>query len=95
MANFLDPFRGNASGETKKNLSVRAVGPIAQPNLRKPQPAPSPSQLNRAAAIYGAAASVFGVLTIYMFTQGMWVTGLIMVVTTAALAGYSWYFFRS
>jgi hypothetical protein len=96
MGNLMDPFRGKGGGGNPPNrtVSVRSVGPIQQRDIRKPILQASRQDLSRAAAIYGAASSVFAVLTVFMFFKGMWVTGLIMIVPTFCLAGFSWYYMK-
>ena len=91
MANMLDLFKGkptNSQNKPKAAVSVYSVGPIARPIQ---QPAAQDSSLPRAAAIYGAAAAVFAVLTVFYLIKGIWFTGLVMIVPTLCLAGFAYY----
>ncbi|HVY13216.1 MAG TPA: hypothetical protein VHB73_06600 [Alphaproteobacteria bacterium] len=75
-------------------VSVYSVGPIAKPVMQKPG-APQNVPLPRAVAVYGAAAAVFAVLTIFYFIRGQWWTGLIMILPTFCLAGFTWYYLKA
>jgi hypothetical protein len=88
MVQLPDLFK-NRTGKTvpRNQISVSSVGPIAR---HIQQPATGQSALPRAAAIYGAAAAVFAVLTIFMLFKGQWVTGLIMIVPTFCLGGFAY-----
>lgn len=96
MGNMMDNFRGKPpqNPQSRNTVSVRSVGPVPSRNIRQPVVPPSNETLSRAAAIYGAAAAVFAVLTVFMFIQGMWFTGLIMIVPTFCLGGFSWYYMK-
>jgi hypothetical protein len=94
MGNMLDKFRGQKAPDSKNTVSVYSVGPIAKPMGQQRAPLQD-SRLPRAVAIYGAAAAVFAVLTIFYFIQGMWFTGLILIVPTFCLGGFSWYYLKA
>lgn len=96
MGNMLDFFRGSqtgASGKRPNTVSVYSVGPLAKPLGQKPGLQQN-SQLPRAVAVYGVAAAVFGVITLYYLFSGMWLTGLIMIVPTFCLSGFAWYYLK-
>jgi hypothetical protein len=93
MGNMLDKFKGSKSSGPKNTVSVYSVGPIAKPAMQRN--AVGDSKLPRAVAIYAAAAAVFAVLTVFYFIQGMWFTGLILVVPTFCLGGFSWYYLKA
>lgn len=95
MANITDPRNNKPAQKAKGTISVRAVGPVPQTDIRKAPPRMTRQDLSRASAIYGAAASVFGVLTVFMLFKGMWVTGLIMIVPTFCLGGFAWYYLKA
>ncbi|NDE89702.1 MAG: hypothetical protein EB059_00965 [Alphaproteobacteria bacterium] len=89
MSNFLDKFKGRPAAPAKSALSVYSVGPIARP---LPQRSPAANAaLPRAAAIYGAAAAVFAVLTVFYLIKGIWFTGLVMIIPTICLGGFAYY----
>ncbi len=94
MGNMLDMFKGKPtnSAKPKNTLSVYSVGPLAKPIQSTPQ---ADSSLPRAAAIYGAAAAVFAVLTVFYLIKGIWFTGIIMILPTICLGGFAYYNMKS
>lgn len=98
MGNMLDFFRKGPEQKDaprKSNtVSVYSVGPVPGRNIRQPVVKPSSEELTRASAIYAAGAAIFAVLTVFMFIQGMWFTGIIMIVPTFCLGGFSWYYMK-
>jgi hypothetical protein len=91
MTNMMDKFRGKptVNALTKKSaMSVYSVGPIAQPLARAAQP---DNGLPRAAMVYGAAAAIFAVLTVFMLFKGQWFTGIVMIVPTCCLGGFAYF----
>mgnify|MGYP003385630160 CR=1 FL=1 len=89
MANMMDRFKGKPSTPKSKNtLSVYSAGPLGRPIQQTPQ---SESALPRAAAIYGAAAAVFAVLTVFYLIKGIWFTGIVMILPTICLGGFAYY----
>lgn len=96
MANITDPRTPKPQAQKAKGtVTVRSVGPVPQTDIRKAPARMTRQDLSRASAIYGAAASVFGVLTIFMMIKGMWITSLIMIVPTFCLAGFAWYYMKA
>lgn len=92
MRNMLDLFKGKPfSPAPKKTISVYTAGPLARPIQR---PAQSDTALPRAAAIYGAAAAVFAVLTVFYLIKGIWFTGLVMILPTICLGGFAYYYMK-
>jgi hypothetical protein len=94
MSNMLDKFRGKPSAQAQKGkntISVYSMGPLASPVQR---PAMPESTLPRAAAIYGAAAAVFAVLTVFYLIKGLWFTGLVMIVPTLCLGGFAYFYIK-
>ncbi len=94
MPNMLDFFKGPRQPQQPRGVSVYSAGPIGRPGTRPNIQQATPEQLSRAAAIYGMGAAIFAVLTVYIFIQGMWFTGLIMIVPTFCLAGFCWYYMK-
>ncbi len=91
MGNMLDLFKGKPSASApkpKSGISVYTSGPLAQPIQRPTAPE---SRLPRAAAIYGAAAAIFAVLTVFYLIKGIWFTGIVMILPTLCLGGFAYY----
>lgn len=88
---MLDMFKGKPSASAQKpksGIAVYTSGPLAKPVERPTTPE---STLPRAAAIYGAAAAIFAVLTVFYLIKGIWFTGLVMILPTLCLGGFAYY----
>ncbi len=92
MGTMLDLFKGKPAAPKAKTVSVYSVGPLARPI---PTPVQQDAALPRAAAIYGAAAAVFAVLTVFYLIKGIWFTGLVMILPTLCLGGFAYYNMKS
>lgn len=90
MGNMMDKFKGKPSSAArpKNTLSVYSMGPLGKPIQTPTGPE---STLPRAAAIYGAAAAIFAVLTVFYLIKGIWFTGLVMILPTICLGGFAYY----
>lgn len=93
MANFLDKFKGKPPEKPKGTMAVYSFGLVGKPLER--QAPPPETQLPRAAAIYGAAAAIFAVLTVFYLIKGIWFTGLVMIVPTLCLGGFAYHNMKS
>jgi hypothetical protein len=94
MNNLQDLLRGAKSSKDrlKNSIAVFTSGPVIKPAARPQLSQKGP--LPRAAAIYGAAAAIFAVITIFYLFKGQWVTGLIMILPTFCLGGFAWHYMR-
>lgn len=94
MANLLDLFRPREGAKKPgaKTVTVFTTGSLTNPSMREALSRKGP--LPRAAAIYGAAAAIFVVITVFYLFRGQWVTGLIMILPTACLAGFAWQYMK-
>lgn len=94
MANMLDKFKEKISGTApkKSGVTVYTSGPLAKPINR---PVAPESALPHAAAIYGAAAAIFAVLTFYYLIKGHWFTGTVMILPTLCLGGFAYHHLKN
>ena len=95
MPNFLDLLRPKKEAPKKpggKTLTAYSAGGAVTRPIREALSKRGP--LPRAAAIYGGAAAVFAVITVFYLFRGQWITGLIMILPTACLAGFAWQYMK-
>ena len=90
MANWLTIARDKIKANVPAPLKDAARLPVQSSVNRRA--APGPQGLPKAALIYGLAAGVMGVVAINSFRQGALITGVLLLLPTAALAGYAWYY---
>jgi hypothetical protein len=93
MANWLEKVKTSlVAAPPSANLpAARKRGEVGMPLGQQPL---RPRKLPNASLIYGVASSVLFVVSFCFLLQGLWGTGLVVLLPALVLLGYALYFLK-
>lgn len=100
MARFIDQpppekNEGKSRGLVRRQETQGQLGSVLPPRRAAATGNKPLGPIPNASIIYGAAAAVMFVMSLYMmFKLANWFAGLLVLILAGTLAGYAWYFMR-